>query len=285
MTGLSGAGKSQAIHALEDLGYFCVDNLPLPLIPAFADLTRVRSAAARAAVVVDVREGAELAQFPRVYAQLKRRPGLAPKLLFLEAGETMLVRRFSESRRPHPLAPTRSAKEGLREERRLLASIRRLADQVIDTSQLNVHELRRAIAAFATGSDAALPLTVNVMSFGFRRGVPIDADLVFDVRFLDNPHFVPHLRPLTGQDRRVVRYVLTQAAAKRFLQLTTALLGFLLPQYRDEGKTYLTVAIGCTGGQHRSVAMAEALAGRLGRVQGAQVRLRHREIVGSGKSA
>jgi len=284
VTGFSGAGKSQAIRALEDLGYFCVDNLPVPLIPTFADMAQVRSDVSRAAVVIDVREGEGLSRFPKVYAQLKRRRGLAPKLLFLEANEAMLLRRFSETRRPHPLAPTRSAKEGLREERRLLQAIRRLADQVIDTSQLNVHELRRAIAAFATGSDAPLPLTVNVMSFGFRRGVPIDADLVFDVRFLDNPHFVPHLRPLTGQDRRVARYVLTQAAARRFLRLTTALLQFLLPQYRDEGKAYLTVAIGCTGGQHRSVAIADALAAKLSRIEGAQVRLRHREI-GGPKSA
>lgn len=278
VTGLSGAGKSQAIRALEDLGFFCVDNLPVPLIPTFADLTQTRSDITRAAVVVDVREGEALSTFPKVYRQLMRRPGLAPKLLFLEADETMLVRRFSETRRPHPLAPTRSPKEGLREERRVLQAIRRLADQIIDTSHLNVHELRRAVVAFATGSDAPAPLSVNVMSFAFRRGVPMDADLVFDVRFLNNPHFVPTLRPLTGQDARVSRYVLVQKPARQFLKLTTALLRFLLPQYLAEGKAYLTVAIGCTGGQHRSVAIAEALAKRLDEVPGAQVRLRHREV-------
>ena len=278
VTGLSGAGKSQAIRALEDLGFFCVDNLPVPLIPTFADLTQTRSDISRAAVVVDVREGVSLASFPRVYRQLKRRKGITPTLLFLDADETMLVRRFSETRRPHPLAPTRSPKEGLREERSVLLAIRKLADTIIDTSHLNVHELRRAVVAFAMGSDEPVPLSVNVMSFGFRRGVPTDADLVFDVRFLNNPHFVPALRPLTGQDKRVARYVLVQKPARQFLKLTTALLQFLLPQYLAEGKAYLTVAIGCTGGQHRSVAIAEALAARLGEVPGAQVRLRHREI-------
>ena len=278
VTGLSGAGKSQAIRALEDLGFFCVDNLPVPLIPTFADLTQARSEISRAAVVVDVREGETLATFPKVYRQLLRRKGLTPTLLFLEADEAMLVRRFSETRRPHPLAPTRSPKEGLREERHALLVIRNLADKIIDTTQLNVHELRRTVVAFAMGSDVPVPLAVNVMSFGFRRGVPTDADLVFDVRFLNNPHFVPTLRPLTGQDKRVSRYVLVQQPAKQFLKLTTALLRFLLPQYLVEGKAYLTVAIGCTGGQHRSVAIAEALAARLGDVPGAQIRLRHREI-------
>jgi len=278
VTGLSGAGKSQAIRALEDLGFFCVDNLPVPLIPTFADLTQTRGDISRAAVVVDVREGESLSEFPRVYRQLMRRKGLEPTLLFLEADATMLVRRSRAPRRPHPLAPTRSPKEGLREERRVLQSIRKLADKIVDTSHLNVHELRRAVVAFAMGSTAPVPLSVNVMSFGFRRGVPLDADLVFDVRFLDNPHFVPALRPLTGQDKRVARYVLVQQPAKQFLKLTTALLKFLLPQYLAEGKAYLTVAIGCTGGQHRSVAMAEALTARLSDVPGAQVRVRHREI-------
>jgi UPF0042 nucleotide-binding protein len=227
---------------------------------------------------VDVREGESLTTFPRVYRQLLRRKGLTPTLLFLEADETMLVRRFSETRRPHPLAPTRSPKEGLQEEKRVLLAIRKLADKIIDTSQMNVHELRRAIVAFALGSDAPVPLSVNIMSFGFRRGVPMDADMVFDVRFLNNPHFVPALRPLTGRDPRVSRYVLVQKPARQFLKLTTALLRFLLPQYLAEGKAYLTVAIGCTGGQHRSVAIAEALASRLDGVPGAHVRLRHREI-------
>lgn len=278
VTGVSGAGKSQAIRALEDLGFFCVDNLPVALIPTFADLTNRRGAVTRAAVVVDVREGKALAAFPKVYARLKRRTELHPRLLFLDADDAMLLRRFSETRRPHPLAKTRSPKEGLKEERRRLAPIRKLADHVVDTTQLNVHDLRRAVVSFATGSKAPSPMTVNVTSFSFRRGVPLEADLVFDVRFLKNPHFVPALRPLTGQDPRVARYVMRQAGARKFLRLTTALLRFLLPQYTAEGKSYLTVAIGCTGGQHRSVAIAEALARQLGRLRGAKARLRHREL-------
>ncbi len=278
VTGLSGAGKSQAIRALEDLGFFCVDNLPVALIPTFADLASGRGSVTRAAVVIDVREAKALAGFPKIYAKLTRGDELHPRLLFLEADDAMLLRRFSETRRPHPLAKTRSPKEGLREERRLLAPIKKLADHVIDTSQLNVHDLRRIVAAFATGSTTPSPMTVNVTSFSFRRGVPLEADLVFDVRFLKNPHFVPALRPLTGQDRRVSQYVLTQAGARKFLRLTTALLRFLLPQYTAEGKSYLTVAIGCTGGQHRSVAIAEELSKKLGRLRGARTRLRHREI-------
>ncbi len=278
VTGLSGAGKSQAIRALEDLGFFCVDNLPVALIPTFADLTSSRGSVTRAAVVIDVREGKTLATLPKSYAKLKRREELDPRLLFLEADEAMLVRRFSETRRPHPLAKKRSPKEGLREERRLLEPIKKLADAVIDTTNLTVHDLRRLVVEFATGSTTPSPMTVNVISFSFRRGVPLEADLVFDVRFLKNPHFVPALRPLTGQDRRVSRYVLTQAGSRKFLKLTTDLLRFLLPQYTAEGKSYLTVAIGCTGGQHRSVAIAEELSKRLGRLRGAKTRLRHREI-------
>jgi UPF0042 nucleotide-binding protein len=281
VTGLSGAGKSQAIRALEDLGYFCVDNLPVSLIPTFADLTIGRQAEVRrAAVVVDIREGEGLSNFPAVYRRLKRRPGLQVALIFLEAEESILVRRFSETRRPHPLARNRSAAEGLREERRRLDAIRTLADRIVDTSRLSVHELRRTILELAGGTVAAAPLTVNVLSFGFKHGVPADADLVFDVRFLPNPHFVDALRPLTGLHRRVSRYVLRAPGARRFLQLTSALLTFLLPQYIAEGKTYLTVAIGCTGGRHRSITIAEALAKKIARMKGVTVRVRHRDKEG-----
>ena len=278
VTGLSGAGKSQAIRALEDLGYFCVDNLPVSLIPTFADLTIGRQGdVRRAAVVVDIREGAGLARFPAVYRRLKRRPELGAALIFLEAEDSILVRRFSETRRPHPLARNRSAAEGLREERRRLDAIRQLADRIVDTSRLSVHELRRTILELAGGSAAQTPLAVTVLSFGFKHGVPADADLVFDVRFLPNPHFVDSLRPLTGLHARVSRYVLRAPAARRFLRLTAALLRFVLPQYIAEGKTYLTVAIGCTGGRHRSIAIAEALARRIGHVKGVTVRVRHRD--------
>ena len=278
VTGVSGAGKSQAIRALEDLGFFCVDNLPIALIPTFADLTLGDERdGRRAAVVVDVREGASLGRFPAVYRRLRRRLDLRAQLLFLESDDQILLRRFSETRRPHPLAPDRSPAEGLREERRLLAPIRKLADRVIDTGKLSVHELRRTILEYAGGGKAT-PLAVTITSFGFKRGVPADADLLFDVRFLPNPHFVAALRPLGGHQAPVARYVLRAPAAKRFLRLTAALLEFLVPQYIAEGKTYLTIAIGCTGGRHRSVAIAEALGLRLSKVRGAQLRIRHRDL-------
>ena len=279
VTGLSGAGKSQAIRALEDLGYFCVDNLPVALIPTFADLILGGNGdIRRAAVVVDIREGAALSQFPRVYRRIQRRPDLRAALLFLEADDRVLLRRFSETRRPHPLARHRSAAEGLREERRRLEAIRLLADRILDTSRLNVHELRQAVLGLAGDRSGAPSLTVNVLSFGFKHGVPADADMLFDVRFLPNPHFVPALRPLSGLNPRVSRYVLRAAGARRFLRLTAALLRFLLPQYIAEGKSYLTVAIGCTGGRHRSIAVAEALARQIQRVPGVAVRVRHRDV-------
>jgi UPF0042 nucleotide-binding protein len=278
VTGLSGAGKSHALRALEDLGYFCVDNLPVALIPAFADLSLKGRKRRRAAVVVDVREGSELPRFPAVYKRLKKHHGRRIRLVFLEATDAAILRRFSETRRPHPLGASQSVAEGIGAERRMLLPIRRLADQVVDTSRLTVHDLRRRILASAGGSSTATPLMVNVVSFGFRRGAPADADLLFDVRFLPNPHFVTALRPWTGQSRRVSRFVLRTPAAKRFLTLTSALIQFLVPQYIAEGKTYLTIAIGCTGGRHRSVAIAENIAGRLRRMRGLQVRVRHRDV-------
>ena len=278
VTGLSGAGKSHAIRTLEDLGYFCVDNLPLALIPTFAALTIGRDRQIRrAAVVVDIRGGRELSGFPAMYRRLKRQRGLRVALIFLDAEDRILLRRFSETRRPHPLARTRSAAEGLREERRRLGAIRELADRIVDTSRLSVHELRRAILGLASGSDATPPLAVSIVSFGFKHGVPADADLVFDVRFLPNPHFVPELRALSGLHPRVARFVLRTPAAKKFLRLTTALLRFLLPEYIAEGKAYLTIAIGCTGGRHRSIAIGESLARRLRSVRGVTLRVRHRD--------
>jgi UPF0042 nucleotide-binding protein len=279
VTGLSGAGKSHAIRALEDLGYLSVDNLPIALIPAFADLT-VEGAGQRrrAAVVVDVREGPALSKFPSVYRRLKRRLAGQVRLVFLEADDGSLLRRFSETRRPHPLAPRGSVADGIREERRLLQPLRRLADRIVDTTSLTVHELRRRVLESAGGSRTVAPLVVNLVSFGYRHGVPADADLVLDVRFLPNPHFVASLRRWTGRHARVSQYVLRTRPARSFLQLTTKLLRFLLPQYIAEGKTYLTIAIGCTGGRHRSVALAEALATRLRRTPGIKLRTSHRDI-------
>jgi RNase adapter protein RapZ len=279
LTGLSGSGKSQAIRALEDLGYFCVDNLPVTLLPMLAELTlRAGTEISRAAVVVDVREGKLLKEFPGIYRRLKGRKGLNPVLIFLEAAEPTLVRRFSETRRPHPLAPDRSAIEGIREERAAMRTIRQLADHVVDTSEMTVHELRHVFTGVAAGTTPGTQLVVTILSFGFKHGIPVDSDLLFDVRFLPNPHFVPALRPHTGRDREVMRYLNRSQATHQFLKHTLNLLKFLVPQYVSEGKTYLTVGIGCTGGRHRSVAIAEALKKGLSGIPRVRLRVKHRDI-------
>lgn len=282
LTGLSGSGKSQAIRALEDLGYFCVDNLPVTLLPMFAELTLRAGGTeiSRAAVVVDVREGRLLSEFPGIYKRLRAMRSLNPALIFLEASEPALVRRFSETRRPHPLAPDRSAIEGIREERDAMKPIRRLADHVMDTSEMTVHELRRAFTGVATGASPDSRLVVTILSFGFKHGIPVDSDLLFDVRFLPNPHFVPALRPHTGRDAEVVKYLNRSKVMREFLEHTLNLLKFLVPQYVHEGKTYLTIGIGCTGGRHRSVAIAEALRKGLAGIQGVRLRVKHRDIAG-----
>lgn len=278
VTGLSGSGKSQAIRALEDLGFFCVDNLPVALIPPFAEIVlRTGSEITRAAVVVDVREGRFLDEFPRIFGDLDAMPGLAPRLIFLEADDTTLVRRFSETRRPHPLAPDRSVTEGIAEERALLEPIRGMAHEIVDTTALNVHDLRQVFMGLIRGDSRAAPLVITILSFGFKHGVPVDVDMLFDVRFLPNPHFVPHLREHTGREKEVADYVFQSPAAQEFLDHTLPLLRFLLPHYAAEGKTYLTIGIGCTGGRHRSVAIAEAIGRGLGKVEHAKVRVKHRD--------
>jgi UPF0042 nucleotide-binding protein len=278
LTGLSGSGKTHAIRALEDLGYFCVDNLPSALIPTFAELaSRGDGGLERVAIVVDVREGGFLKQFPKVYRRLKTMPGVEPRLIFLEASHAALVRRFSETRRPHPLAPDRSVAEGIDEERRKMSTIRSLADLVIDTSNLTVHELREMFVRMAQADRPRSEMVVNLVSFGFKHGAPVDADLVFDVRCLPNPHFVDRLRPLTGRDPKVVRFMRRHAATKEFIERLTAFLSFALPQYVEEGKSYLTVAIGCTGGQHRSVMVAEALKKSLAGAKNVRLRVKHRD--------
>jgi UPF0042 nucleotide-binding protein len=279
LTGVSGSGKSQAIRALEDLGYFCVDNLPVTLLPMLAELTlRAASEIARAAVVVDVREGKLLEEFPAVYRKLQAMDRLNPVLIYLDAADATLVRRFSETRRPHPLAPDRSALEGIREERTAMRAIKRMADHVVDTTSLNVHDLRHAFTHVGSGKAPGMPLVVTIMSFGFKYGIPVNADLLFDVRFLPNPHFVPSLRPFTGRDRKVIQYLDKSEATHDFLRHTLSLLKFLVPQYVIEGKTYLTIGIGCTGGRHRSVAVAEALKKGLGTIDGVRLRVAHRDI-------
>ena len=282
LTGLSGSGKSQAIRALEDLGYFCVDNIPTPLIPTLADLVR-REDISRVAIVVDIREKNFIAEFPKTYRKLRSMKGLNPALIFLEATHATLVRRFSETRRPHPLAPDSSASEGIKTERRRMNVIRKMADQIIDTSDLTVHQLRQAFRTFAFSAGdvkgQTSKLAVTLVSFGFKHGIPMDADLVFDVRFLPNPHFVPRLRPKTGRDRAVIKFMEGNRATTDLMQRLTELLKFLVPQYIAEGKSYLTIAIGCTGGRHRSVMIAEALRKALADVSGARVRVHHRDIM------
>ena len=279
LTGLSGSGKSQAIRALEDLGYFCVDNLPVALLPMLAELTmRAGSEISKAAVVVDVREGRMLEEFPGMYRKLKAMRNLNPVLIFLEAAEASLVRRFSETRRPHPLAPDRSAVEGIREELQAMRPIRKMADHVVDTSSMTVHDLRHTFTGVASGRAPGSQLVVTILSFGFKHGIPVDSDLVFDVRFLPNPHFVPALRPFTGRDAKVVRYLERAKVTQEFLAHSLNLLRFLIPQYAQEGKSYLTISIGCTGGRHRSVAISEALRKGLAKLQGVQIRVKHRDI-------
>lgn len=276
LTGLSGSGKSQAIRALEDLGYFCVDNLPTALIPTLARLS-IHGAFEKAAVVADVRERTFLSTFPSVFRRLRRSTRLNPVLIFLEADSRTLLRRFSETRRPHPLARGRSVAEGIREERSRMAPIRALADEIVDTSQMTVHELRQFFMGIGRDRVRA-PLVVTILSFGFKHGLPMDADLAFDVRCLPNPHFVPALRQRTGRDQAVVSFMERDASTREFIERLEAYLHFVLPHYVNEGKSYLTVAIGCTGGRHRSVMIAERLRQALTSVEGVKVRVKHRDI-------
>jgi UPF0042 nucleotide-binding protein len=277
LTGLSGSGKTQAIRALEDLGYFCIDNLPTQLIPTMAELSiRDDAGPQRVAIVVDVREGGFLSQFPRMYRKL-RASTVTPTLIFLEASHSALVRRFSETRRPHPLAPDRSVSEGISEERRKLNVIRSMADLILDTSNLTVHELRDIFMGMSGSGEAKAEMVVNLLSFGFKHGVPVDSDLVFDVRCLPNPHFVTGLRLLTGRDPAVARYMRRHPVSGEFLDHLTSFLRFALPQHVQEGKSYLTVSVGCTGGRHRSVWMVEALKKSLADVPGIRLRVKHRD--------
>src|SRR3954454_2096545 len=280
LTGLSGSGKSQAIRALEDLGYFCVDNLPTTLIPTLAKLSlRGGRGIDKVAIVVDVREGGFLSSFPAVFRQLHRMPKLNPVLIFLEASHATLVRRFSETRRPHPLAPDRSVAEGIRDERTRLNVIRDMADEIIDTSDMTVHELRQFFMTLSRDRASKARLVITLLSFGYKHGLPPDADLVFDVRCLPNPHFVPALRRRTGRDRAVVQFMEREKTTREFIEQLENYLKYVLPFYVSEGKSYLTVAVGCTGGRHRSVMIAERLRKALAEIGVARVRARHRDLV------
>lgn len=276
ITGLSGSGKGSALKAFEDLGYYCVDNLPVGLIPRFADMCAAHgSRIRRSAVVVDIREGESLSQLPVTYQRLGR-DGLNVALLFLEASDEALIHRFEETRRPHPLGRNLPVREGIRLERSLLKPMRHLADTVIDTSRMNVHELRELIQD-RFGGRRRKTMLVSVLSFGFKHGVPHDADLVFDVRFLPNPNFVTGLREKSGIDPDVREYVESQALTREFISRVSDLLLFLLPNYVREGKSYLTIAIGCTGGRHRSVALAEHIGGFL-EEEGFKTKVIHRDL-------
>jgi UPF0042 nucleotide-binding protein len=296
ITGISGSGKGSALKALEDLGYYAVDNLPLELLPNFATLVKGSGDSAahdpldkrleqglseidKAVIVVDVREGPTLELLPAILLKVKKT--IHTSVVFLDASDAVLVRRYSETRRPHPLSRSEMVARSITSERQMLDEVRNLADFIVDTSGFNVHELRAYMQAKfgPQNSDGTLEsqLLVSCLSFGFKNGVPLDADLVFDVRFLPNPHFVPEFRKLTGQDPKVAQYVRNFPQTEEFLDKVTDMLLFLLPHYIKEGKSYLTIAFGCTGGQHRSVMMAEEMAKRLG-ASGFRVKAVHRDM-------
>jgi len=274
ITGMSGSGKASVLKAFEDLGYYCVDNLPVGLIPRFAELAGQSAEIDRTALVVDVREGRQLEELPAIIKSVKRI--IPTRLIFLEASDAVLQRRYSETRRPHPLGTHTPVKTSLTAERRRLRAIRAHADLVIDTSKFNVHELRAHINELFQKKEKGRNILVSCVSFGFRHGVPDDADLVFDVRFLPNPHFIPEFRPLTGRDPKVAKYIRSFPQTSEFIQRISDLLVYLLPHYIHEGKSYLTIAFGCTGGQHRSVMIAEDVTKRLKKA-GYRVKVVHRD--------
>lgn len=275
LTGLSGSGKGSILNTFEDLGFYCVDNLPVALIPTFTELYEEgRGEIERAALLVDAREGEQIEKLPGIYRKLSSEHPAT--LVFIEASDEALLRRFSETRRPHPLSDGGSVADGIRAERRRMAPIRRLADVIIDTTKFNVHELRQFIID-RFQRPGRRPLLVSVVSFGYRYGIPADADLVFDVRFLPNPHFVPRLRPYSGKDPRVARYIRSFPQTGEFLRRIESLLGYLIPHYIREGKSYLTVALGCTGGRHRSVTLAEVIRRALQR-KGYVAKVVHRDL-------
>jgi UPF0042 nucleotide-binding protein len=260
---------------LEDLGFYSVDNLPVDLIPKFAELTYDNPSVTSAALVVDVREGKGLKRFPEVFAGIKS--SVSAKLVFLEADDAAIVRRFSETRRPHPLGGGQSITRSIRSERAQLASIRAMADLIINTSKFTVHELREFIGERFRGESSESNILIYVTSFGFRKGIPPDSDLVFDVRFLPNPNYIPRFKNLTGRNPGVARYIRSFPQTGQFLRRIESLLGYLIPHYIREGKSYLTVALGCTGGRHRSVALAEVIRRALKR-KGYSAKVVHRDL-------
>lgn len=275
ITGTSGSGKQTALKAFEDLGFYAVDNLPIALLTKFADLTTDSKSRKRAALIIDIREGEALQQFPGIYSELNRTSH--PVLVFLDAEDEILRRRYSETRRPHPLGVNSSVLRSIAEEREQLAPIRALADIFVDTSKLNVHELRRLIGEKFHDVHRTGKITVYINSFGFRYGVPSDSDLVFDVRFLPNPNYIPEFKSLTGKHPSVARYIRSFPQTGEFIKRISELLIYLLPHYIREGKSYLTISIGCTGGHHRSVLIANEVYRRLKKA-GFTVKQGHRDI-------
>jgi RNase adapter protein RapZ len=277
ITGLSGAGMSSAMNVFEDLGYFCVDNLPSQLIPSFVHLfERKESGVMRAALGLNIREAEFLTGFPQIYTQLHGRDDIETTILFMEASDAVLQRRYSETRRPHPLREGRII-EAIGVERKNLEPIRALADIIIDTSDHTVHTLRAWLRNRFAPENAEVKTEITVISFGFKYGVPLDADLVFDVRFLPNPHFVPELKDMTGNDQPVVEYLNKSEEARETVRRFCELLDFLMPLYQREGKSYVTVAVGCTGGKHRSVAVANEIGKHLNRSE-QRARVTHRDV-------
>jgi UPF0042 nucleotide-binding protein len=275
ITGLSGSGKATVLKAFEDLGYYAVDNMPIKLIPKFAELAKGSPHVRRAALVIDIREGGQLAQFPALFERLRRQT--SARLVYLEADDAALARRFSETRRPHPLGKLVSVSKSIKKERDLLAPIRKAADYIIDTSKFNVHELREVIGEKFSGGRSESSIRIDITSFGYRHGVPADSDLVFDVRFLPNPNYIPQFKNLTGRNPSVARYILSFPQTTEFIDRISELLVYLIPHYVREGKSYLTIAFGCTGGHHRSVMIAGAIRKRLAQ-SGFKVKETHRDI-------
>lgn len=275
ITGMSGSGKQTAMKAFEDLGFIAVDNLPIALVPKFTDITRDAKTRRRAVITIDIREGQSLKGFPKIFSELKSRLNL--KMLFLDADDEALRRRFSETRRPHPLGPDSTVLNSLKDERTQLKPLRPLADLVIDTTKLNVHELRALISANFHTRQESDKIIVYVNSFGFRHGVPPDSDLVFDVRFLPNPNYIPEFKHLTGKHPSVARYIRSFPQTTEFINRISDLLIYLLPHYVREGKSYLTISFGCTGGHHRSVLIASEINKRLKKA-GYLAKEQHRDV-------
>jgi UPF0042 nucleotide-binding protein len=275
VTGMSGSGKGSVLKVFEDLGYYCVDNLPVDLIPKFADLCRTSDEIERAALVVDIREGEALERFPALYRRLREK--MPAMLIFLYAKDSVLLRRFSETRRPHPLGAELPLRQVIAAERKMLRTIRDLADLSVDTSRFNVHELRNYISDHFRHAASQRSMLISCVSFGYRYGLPPDSDLVFDVRFLPNPNYIPQFHHLTGKHPKVAKYIRSFPQTLEFNQHISELLAYLIPHYVREGKSYLTIAFGCTGGRHRSVMIAETIRKNLAK-KGFRTKVVHRDV-------